>query len=419
MTLWEMWSNGEKPWADFGPKEILEAIEKGERPKKPENAGKNVCGIMRFCWTLNPEGRPSFALLSQLLSSIKFEIVETKTGFSPRNPNQVKIKSEEKFVILEKANPSSVFGQNLITRKYGLVPKSVLKMNNNVRNEQPPIPQHGTLPIKPDNTSEATTKPKIELVPGSFIHLKHMDADDALKICNLFVNESCGSEPKKIVHVAPQPSPKANPSPINLPGAIPTPASKEELLSSRIFQERSLLAAEDNELEGALKIENSNENLESKVLLNFENSNDLTESLESLEEELSKASLLLQHVLDAPLFQEIFEDDSTEEDAQIQRENIDNLSWLIFFIIIQCKFLAKEEKEKLLAEVISKVPSDMKPETCEKFLEKYDYDVELAVQELKVQKLSSLSYVCHEDLARLALQISNWDVVTAAKLLAS
>lgn len=69
VTLWEMYSFGMQPYGDRKAKEVIAAIENGERLYKPMDCPVRVYSMMLRCWEYEADRRPSFSELLEIFSS--------------------------------------------------------------------------------------------------------------------------------------------------------------------------------------------------------------------------------------------------------------------------------------------------------------------------------------------------------------
>lgn len=68
VTLWEMFSGGEEPWAGVPPYLILQRLEKDRaRLPKPPLCSRALYSLALRCWAPHPADRPSFSNLEGLL----------------------------------------------------------------------------------------------------------------------------------------------------------------------------------------------------------------------------------------------------------------------------------------------------------------------------------------------------------------
>jgi len=77
VLLWEIWSLGQTPYPGMTNSQVVEAVEKeGYRMSKPDKASDNIYNIMKQCWHNDPEIRPTFADIYQLLEENKADYSE-------------------------------------------------------------------------------------------------------------------------------------------------------------------------------------------------------------------------------------------------------------------------------------------------------------------------------------------------------
>ena len=69
------------PFAYQKPKDILAKIKSGNRPQFPQNINKNWMKLINKCWKQNPEERPSFEEICNVLESKEFvnEYIDQKS----------------------------------------------------------------------------------------------------------------------------------------------------------------------------------------------------------------------------------------------------------------------------------------------------------------------------------------------------
>jgi len=69
ITLWQMAAR-EKPWANIPIWDIPTRVIHGKRPQIPDNIPKDYADIIRKCWAPNPNDRPAFSEILDLLNPI-------------------------------------------------------------------------------------------------------------------------------------------------------------------------------------------------------------------------------------------------------------------------------------------------------------------------------------------------------------
>jgi len=82
VTLWEICTDGELPYACFENGEILKQLESGYRLPKPKSCLDELYNIMLDCWKTNADQRPQWTAVYQRLKNLLETIdkpVEKKT----------------------------------------------------------------------------------------------------------------------------------------------------------------------------------------------------------------------------------------------------------------------------------------------------------------------------------------------------
>lgn len=71
VTLWEMFSGGEEPWARVPPYLILQRLEKDRaRLPRPPLCSRALYALALRCWAPHPADRPTFSDLEGLLQEV-------------------------------------------------------------------------------------------------------------------------------------------------------------------------------------------------------------------------------------------------------------------------------------------------------------------------------------------------------------
>ena len=68
MTLYEIWTLGEKPWYGYSNDRVVEALGNSEVMDRPNECPAGIWSVMVQCWEPNQELRPTFEQVSGLLS---------------------------------------------------------------------------------------------------------------------------------------------------------------------------------------------------------------------------------------------------------------------------------------------------------------------------------------------------------------
>lgn len=67
VVLWEIGTLGSSPYPGIDNKELLQFLKAGGRLKKPDICSEKHYNVMWTCWLENPQDRPSFAKLKEVL----------------------------------------------------------------------------------------------------------------------------------------------------------------------------------------------------------------------------------------------------------------------------------------------------------------------------------------------------------------
>jgi len=97
VTLWEMFSYGFQPWAALTGHQILEAIDEPnfQRLEQPECCPKDYFSVMLKCWQHDPNKRPKFAELINILPECKPEQVQAVQEYGD---DPLKVKQHEHLI---------------------------------------------------------------------------------------------------------------------------------------------------------------------------------------------------------------------------------------------------------------------------------------------------------------------------------
>ena len=69
VVAWEVLST-DLPWASApGPRQVLTHVLNGFRPDIPADAPADLAGLVRACWAGEPEARPSFRAIMEVIKS--------------------------------------------------------------------------------------------------------------------------------------------------------------------------------------------------------------------------------------------------------------------------------------------------------------------------------------------------------------
>uniref|UniRef100_H0XAT9 non-specific protein-tyrosine kinase n=1 Tax=Otolemur garnettii TaxID=30611 RepID=H0XAT9_OTOGA len=135
VTLWEMFSRGEEPWAGVPPYLILQRLEKDRaRLPRPPLCSRALYALALRCWALHPADRPTFSHLEELLQE-----AWPSEGRCIRNvtePGTLRMEPGDPITIIEGSSsshsPDSTVwkGQNGRTFKVGSFPASAVTLTD-------------------------------------------------------------------------------------------------------------------------------------------------------------------------------------------------------------------------------------------------------------------------------------------------
>ena len=74
MTLYEIWSLGDKPWEGYKNDEIIEAITNGQTPPQPVSCSHQMYQLMLQTWNRDAKMRPKFSEISRVLSTASYTL---------------------------------------------------------------------------------------------------------------------------------------------------------------------------------------------------------------------------------------------------------------------------------------------------------------------------------------------------------
>ncbi|XP_069857621.1 non-receptor tyrosine-protein kinase TNK1 isoform X1 [Dipodomys merriami] len=128
VTLWEMFSGGEEPWAGVPPYLILHRLEKERaRLPRPPFCSRALYSIALRCWAPHPADRPSFANLEGLLQEAW--PCEGRCVRDVTESGALRMESGDPITIIEGSPDSTTWkGQNGRTFKMGNFPASAVTL---------------------------------------------------------------------------------------------------------------------------------------------------------------------------------------------------------------------------------------------------------------------------------------------------
>lgn len=103
--MFEVFSNGSKPFLDMEDLAIIRAIRKADMPPAPKGTPPEAADLLKRIWTLSPDARPSFRVIGGVLS----EIISKSPPIEPARMivNQLNGVKRDKGVCLKSATSIS------------------------------------------------------------------------------------------------------------------------------------------------------------------------------------------------------------------------------------------------------------------------------------------------------------------------
>eukprot|EP00070_Physeter_catodon_P000443 XP_007100732.1 non-receptor tyrosine-protein kinase TNK1 isoform X1 [Physeter catodon] len=128
VTLWEMFSRGEEPWAGVPPYLILQRLEKDRaRLRRPPLCSRALYALALRCWAPHPADRPTFSYLEGLLQEAWPP--EGRCVRDVTEPGVLRMEPGDPITIIEGSPDSTTWkGQNGRTFKVGNFPASAVTL---------------------------------------------------------------------------------------------------------------------------------------------------------------------------------------------------------------------------------------------------------------------------------------------------
>uniref|UniRef100_A0A452UK70 non-specific protein-tyrosine kinase n=1 Tax=Ursus maritimus TaxID=29073 RepID=A0A452UK70_URSMA len=128
VTLWEMFSGGEEPWAGVPPYLILQRLEQeGARLPRPPLCSRALYALALRCWAPHPADRPSFSYLEGLLQEAWPP--EGRCVRDVTEAGALRMQTGDPVTIIEGSPDSATWkGQNGRTFKVGSFPASAVTL---------------------------------------------------------------------------------------------------------------------------------------------------------------------------------------------------------------------------------------------------------------------------------------------------
>ena len=126
VTLWEMFSFGEEPWAGLNGSQILRKIDReDERLSQPDACPDDLYAIMLQCWARVPIDRPTFEALKDFLIERTISVFKATRQYV--EAGRLEIEAGDTIALLKSGPTSSLWrGQNQRTFDIGGFPGTIV-----------------------------------------------------------------------------------------------------------------------------------------------------------------------------------------------------------------------------------------------------------------------------------------------------
>lgn len=193
VTLFEMFSFGQMPWAGYTGAQILAAIDYPnlQRLECPDACPAEIYDLMLQCWNQKPEERPSFTYIVQQLPEIIPQSLVTITSCRDGIIDHLQYSKNETIIVLSKcpsAYPDGYFwrgcmrnGRTGLFRPDETVAKLAVELPNSKYEQSLPllsVPKHSKFSShEKDGQEKALKKLLISEPQGDVRHTCHIGAD--------------------------------------------------------------------------------------------------------------------------------------------------------------------------------------------------------------------------------------------------
>uniref|UniRef100_A0A7E4ZQ89 Non-specific protein-tyrosine kinase n=1 Tax=Panagrellus redivivus TaxID=6233 RepID=A0A7E4ZQ89_PANRE len=212
VTLWEMWTFGEEPFVGYNALNVLQATERGERLRKPDNCTAELYEVMFSCWAQAPEDRPTFPALVSKLKTFKVTLLEAIKDYSPTIPTEIAAAKGDNFILLDDATPSTIFGQNMTSRAFGYMPRSVFRTVDRPPERQKtmavaptklaPTPQPTFTPLSQTSIPQIATLKPVRPAPSKPMQTRQEPQQQQQQFNNVVTRNISRPIPNSIIHVS-------------------------------------------------------------------------------------------------------------------------------------------------------------------------------------------------------------------------
>ena len=159
VTMWEIFSFAIQPYYGISNEEVTKFIRSGKHLEKPRDCPDQIYAIMQQCWNLEPEERPSFTILQEMINEFRFSFSSESSspdslGSSPTRENFEEVEDN----VFEDSPPDeNVLHEQILLSRQSSNDREFLR----VVSRPLPVPSptmHGTAPHG-DNCSPSDSTP--------------------------------------------------------------------------------------------------------------------------------------------------------------------------------------------------------------------------------------------------------------------
>ncbi|KAL3123816.1 hypothetical protein niasHT_010029 [Heterodera trifolii] len=166
VTLWELFTFGEEPWAGHRAAEVLQFLESDLRLRVPDFCSREIYDIMKLCWQKEAEKRPKFSHLRTLLNDCQFMTMVCRSPNAETSKSQLNLSVDDELILIGQRDEEGIwYGQSVKSRNLGDFPR------NKVSIKRATQPQTVKSAVNSSDYKKDISRP----VAGSFIHTGHGD----------------------------------------------------------------------------------------------------------------------------------------------------------------------------------------------------------------------------------------------------
>ncbi|KAL3072652.1 hypothetical protein niasHS_017626 [Heterodera schachtii] len=166
VTLWELFTFGEEPWAGHRAAEVLQFLESDLRLRMPDFCSREIYDIMKLCWQKEAEKRPKFLHLRTLLNDCQFMVMVCRSPNAETSKSQLNLSVGDELILIGQTDEEGIwYGQSVKSRNLGDFPRNKVSVKCATQ------PQTVKSAVNSSDYKKNISRP----VAGSFIHTGHGD----------------------------------------------------------------------------------------------------------------------------------------------------------------------------------------------------------------------------------------------------